>query len=209
MNPPATTIREYDRNAPDRDQTETATFALGCFWGPEAQFGAMDGVVRTRVGYAGGTKLNPTYHDLGDQTEVFQVDYDVDELSYADLLAVVFDNHDPNRQTRKRQYQNIVFADSPAQRETLETNLEANGLDADSIETRVERLTRFYPAESYHQKYNLKANQSLLEPFEEADYTDEELRESPAAAKLNGAAAGHDISDSRGLETLLNRNLSL
>ena len=209
MNPTATMIREYDRDAPDREETEIATFALGCFWGPDARFGAMDGVVRTRVGYAGGTKLNPTYHELGDQTEVFQVDYDMDELSYADLLDIVFDNHNPNHQSRKRQYQNIVFADSPEQRETLETYLEANGLDANSIETRIERLTRFYPAESYHQKYNLKSNRSLLEPFGEADYTDEELRESPAAAKLNGYAAGHDISDPHGLETLLNRNLSV
>lgn len=209
MNPTATMIREYDRKAPDRDETETATFALGCFWGPEAQFGAMDGVVRTRVGYAGGTKLNPTYRELGDQTEVFQVDYDPADTSYADLLAVVFDNHDPNHQTRKTQYQNIVFADSPEQRETLETYLEANGLNADSIETRVERLTRFYPAESYHQKYNLKAKQSLLDPFEEAGYDDEGLRGSPAAAKLNGYAGGYDISEANDLGAVLHRSSSV
>ena len=209
MNPTATMIREYDRDAPDREETETATFALDCFWGPEAQFGAMDGVIRTRVGYAGGTKPNPTYRDLGDQTEVFQVDYDPDDLSYGDLLAVVFENHDPSQQTRKTQYQNIVFYDSSDQRETLESVLESNGLDAETIETRIERLTRFYLAESYHQKYNLKANQSLLDPFEEAGYDDEKLRESPAAAKRNGYAGGHDISEEHDLGAILKRSPSV
>lgn len=209
MNPTAITIREYDQDAPDQDETETATFALGCFWGPEAQFGAMDGVVRTRVGYAGGTKPNPTYHDLSDHTEVFQVDYDPADLSYADLLAVIFENHDPSQQTRKTQYQNIVFYDSPDQKDTLESFLETNGLDAETIETRIERLTRFYLAESYHQKYNLKAKQSLVDSFEEAGYDDEELRESSAAAKLNGYAGGHDIPEEHGLGVLLNRSPSV
>lgn len=202
-------IHEYDRKAPDRDETETATFALGCFWGPEALFGAMDGVVRTRVGYAGGTKLNPTYRELGDQTEAFQVDYNPADVSYADLLAVVFENHDPSHQTRNTQYQNIVFYDSPDQKKALESVLETNGRDAETIETRTEQFTRFYLAESYHQKYNLKAKQSLLEPFKEAGYDDEELRESPAAAKLNGYAGGHDISEEHDLGAILKRNQSV
>jgi len=54
-------VRRYDDAAPDSDATETATVALGYFWGPDARFGAMDGVVRTRVGYAGGTTPDPTY----------------------------------------------------------------------------------------------------------------------------------------------------
>ncbi len=208
MNPTPTMIREYDRDAPDQKETETAAFALGCFWGPEAQFGAMDGVVRTRVGYAGGTKPDPTYHDLGDHTEVFQVDYDPADLSYADLLAVVFENHDPSHQTRKTQYQNIVFYGSPNQRETVESVLETRELDAKTIETRIERHTQFHLAESYHQKYNLKAEQSLLDPFEEAGYDDERLRESPAAAKLNGYAGGHGLSEENDLGALLKRNSS-
>lgn len=172
-------IRDYDEHAPDSDETETATFALGCFWSPDGQFGAIDGVVRTRVGYAGGTKANPSYHDLGDHTEVFQVDYDPDEVSYADLLARVFRSHDPRRQTPKAQYQNIVFAATAAQRDALDACLEANGYDPDGIETRIEQLSRFYPAEDYHQKHSLRAKRSLMEAFEEAGYDDEDLRESP------------------------------
>ena len=192
-------IREYDKQAPNSDETSTATFALGCFWGPEATFGAMDGVVRTRVGYAGGTKRDPSYHALGDHSEVFQVDYDPDKLTYEDLLDHVFRSHDPRRQTRKTQYQNAVFTAAAKQGETLESYLEANGLDADAIETRIERLSQFYLAETYHQKHSLRSRGSVVDTFAEAGYDDDDVRESPAAAKLNGHAAGHDISADREL----------
>jgi len=194
------TIREYDRTAPDRDATATATFALGCFWGPDAQFGPIEGVVRTRVGYAGGTKPDPTYHALGDHTEAFQVDFDPGELSVRDLLETVFASHDPDRQTRKTQYHNVVFTASSEQRDALDAFLDERGLAADAIATRLERLDQFYPAEDYHQKYNLRSNRRLLSTFEEAGYDDTDIRESPAAAKLNGAAAGYDVPQSPELE---------
>jgi len=63
----------YDQKMNEVD-TETATFALGCFWGPDASFGALEGVVRTRVGYAGGDKNNPTYKMIGDHTETIEID---------------------------------------------------------------------------------------------------------------------------------------
>jgi len=193
MTPTPTAIREYDRTAPDGDATRTATFALGCFWGPDAEFGAMEDVVRTRVGYAGGTKAGPTYHALGDHTEAVQVDYVPDGRSFADLLDTVFANHDPTRQTRKTQYQNIVFAMTPDHHQAIDAYLEEHDLPVDAIETRVERLEQFYPAEDYHQKYNLRSNPRIVNAFEEAGYGDADLRESPAAAKLNGQAAGHDV----------------
>lgn len=188
------TIRDYDSRAQGDNETETATFALGCFWGPDAEFGAVDGIVRTRVGYAGGTKRDPSYHALGDHTEVFQVDYDPEEITYTDLLDRVFRSHDPHRQTQKTQYQNIVFAANQAQREALDAFLEANGLSPDGIDTRIEQLSRFHPAEDYHQKHSLRSQRSLMTAFEEAGYDDEDIRESPAAAKLNGRAAGHEIT---------------
>lgn len=187
-------IRDYDDRAPDSADTETATFALGCFWGPDARFGAMDGVVRTRVGYAGGSRPDPTYHALGDHTEVFQVDYDPGVVSYTDLLGRVFQAHDPYSQSRKTQYQHVVFTASTTQRDALEAYLAAAGYNADAVQTRLEELSRFSPAEDYHQKHSLRAQPSLLNAFEEAGYGDEALRESPAAATLNGYAAGHDVS---------------
>jgi len=188
-----TVVREYDRAAPEPAATETATFARGCVWGRDARFGARAGVVRTRVGYAGGTARDPSYHALGDHTEAFQVDYDPDRTSYRELLEDVLRSHDPNTRVRKTQYQNVVFAATPAQRETLDTVLEDRGLDPDSIATRIEQLGRFYPAEDYHQKHSLRGTPGLESVFEELGYDDADLRESPAAATLNGYAAGHDI----------------
>ena len=190
----ATQITEYDRRAMDSDSTATATFGLGCFWGPDAQFGAIDGVVRTRVGYAGGTTRDPTYHSLGNHTEVFQVEFDPDAITYRDLLDVVFESHNPRHRTSKTQYQNVVLAATPAQQETLTEFLSSRGFTADGIGTRIEQLTRFYPAEDYHQKYKLRSVSSLMDAFDDAGYGDEAVRESPIAAKLNGYAAGHDVA---------------
>lgn len=190
-----TRIREYDRRATDSAETATATFGVGCFWGPDARFGAMDGVVRTRVGYAGGTTTDPTYRSLGDHTEVFQVEFDPGTVTYRDLLETVFERHDPRAQTRKTQYQNVVFAATADQRAALDEFLSSRGLTADGIATRVERLSRFYLAEDYHQKYTLRSVSSFMDAFEAAGYDDSEFRESPIAAKLNGDAAGHDVAE--------------
>jgi peptide-methionine (S)-S-oxide reductase len=191
-------VREHDRAALDPFATETATFGLGCFWGPDARFGALEGVVRTRVGYAGGTRADPSYHALGDHTEVFQVDFDPERTSYRALAGRALDAHDPNRQVRKTQYQNVVFAATAAQRETLAAVLEERGLEAGAIGTRIERLDRFYPAEDYHQKHSLRGTPGLRSVFDELGYDDAELRESPAAATLNGHAAGHDVGGELG-----------
>lgn len=194
-----TAIREYDERAPDPKETATATFALGCFWGPDARFGAMEGVVRTRVGYAGGRAADPTYHALGDHTEAFQVEFDPGVVPFRDLLAAAFRGHDPNHQTGKTQYQNVVFAGGADQRAVLDDYLADRGLDADAIGTRIERLDRFHLAESYHQKYNLKGTPSVGGVLEDTGYDQAAIRESPAAAKLNGFASGHDVPDAREL----------
>ena len=195
-----TQIREYDSRAMDSAETATATFGTGCFWGPDAQFGAIDGVVRTRVGYAGGTEIDPTYHALGDHTEVFQVEFDPDTMTYRDLLNRVFHSHAPQHQTRKTQYQNIVFAATEDQRAVLDEFLATRGLTAEGIGTRIEQLSRFHPAEDYHQKYKLRSVSSFMDAFDAAGYGDEELRESPTAAKLNGYAAGHDVAIAEDLQ---------
>ena len=193
-------IREYDERAPAPAETETATFALGCVWGPDAAFGALDGVVRTRVGYAGGSKSDPTYHDLGDHTEAIQVDHDPAACSYRDLLDVAFGHHDPRNQPRKTQYQNIVFTDSDDQRTAVEEFLDDLGLGREAVETRIEPLRAFHLAEAYHQKYNLKGKRWLTDAFEEAGYDAAAIRESPAAAKLNADISGHDVEAPRLLD---------
>ena len=189
-------VRAYDRAAPAPGETRSATFGLGCFWAPDARFGAVDGVVRTRVGYAGGTTPAPTYHDLGDHTEVVQVDYDPARVDYADLLGVAFDAHDPRARSRSRQYRSVVFPPE-GERGTVAAVLEARFGDPDPDPTRVatavESLGAFTPAEDYHQNYRLRSRQRLVDAFDEAGYGDDALRESPAAATLNGYAAGHEV----------------
>lgn len=184
-------IREYDSQAPT--ETETATFGLGCFWGPDAAFGAVDGVVRTRVGYAGGTKSDPSYEVLGDHTEVVQVDYDPGRVTFEELLEQAFDAHTPLEQSRKRQYQHILFVESDDQRAQLRAYLDTSGYDPERIETRLERLSEFHLAEPYHQKFNLSGARWATDPFDEAGYDEAAIRESPAAAKLNGHLGGHKV----------------
>jgi len=194
-----TALQRYDHEAPDSADADTATFALGCFWGPDAKFGAMDGVVRTRVGYAGGTTPDPTYADIGDHTEALQIEYDPRELSFADLLDVAFRSHDPRHRVGKTQYQNIVFTATEKQREALASYLEGSEYGREGIETRIEPLEQFTLAEPYHQKYRLQSKRWATTVFREAGYDGADLRESPAAAKLNGYVAGHDIPEAEAL----------
>ena len=185
-------IKQYDESAPTPAETETATFALGCFWGPDARFGSLDGVIRTRVGYAGGTTADPTYHSLGDHTEAVQLEYDPSEVTYTALLMLALESHDPHRQPSKRQYQNIFFP-TPSQKETVKTVLDSNGFDIDSVATRIRSPpSPFYNAEDYHQKYHLRSKRWAIEAFDNAGYDEDALRESPTAAILNATAAGHD-----------------
>jgi peptide-methionine (S)-S-oxide reductase len=187
-----TVLREYDRSAPE--ETERATFGLGCFWGPDATFGALDGVVRTRVGYAGGTKTDPSYRTLGDHTEVVQLDFDPDRISYRELVDLAFHEHNPRTQTGKRQYQNLLLTESESQHETVTNYIEHSDFPREQIETRIEGLGSFYAAEDYHQKYNLRSHPAMVGAFEDAEYSESEIRESPAAAKLNAHVTGKDVS---------------
>jgi len=184
-------ITAYDAAAPSPEETETATVALGCFWGPDAAFGALDGVVRTRVGYAGGTSDAPTYHDLGDHSEAVQVEYDPDQLAFEEVVDIAIENHSVRTQPRDRQYQHVLFFESPAERNSIETRLDA--LAVDDVQTRVEALDAFHPAETYHQKYHLRSKRAVLSAFEEAGYDATAIRESPAAATLNAEAGGYDV----------------
>ncbi len=182
--------------APPSGATETATFGLGCFWGPDARFGAMAGVVRTRVGYAGGTTPEPTYYDLGDHTEVVQVEYDATVVSYADLLEVFWSNHDPRATPRKRQYRNVILTDTDAHREAAErTRGEVKSRLGGSVATPVEDLDGFSLAEPYHQKYELRSTPVLGDEL--VDRYGDALVDSTAAARLNGFVAGHGDPERR------------
>ena len=193
--PPLTAL-QVDADALPPAETETATFGMGCFWGPDGRFGAIEGVVRTRVGYAGGTEPEPSYYSLGDHTEVVRVEYDPRELTYEDLLEVFWGNHNPFSAPHKRQYRGVVLAHDDRQREAAEASASAlSERTGQSVETAIESLDSFTLAEDYHQKYELRSTPVLGDEL--GDIYGPALVDSTVAARLNGFVAGHGDPDQR------------
>src|SRR5512139_1601147 len=126
----------------------------------------MDGVIRTRVGYAGGSKADPTYHDLGDHAETLQIDYDLTRISYRDLLDIFWQSHTPTRRSWSRQYASIIFFQNEEQKrlaiETRDREEERRGTE---IHTEIRPYSRFFLAEDYHQKYRLQQERELMREF--------------------------------------------
>jgi peptide-methionine (S)-S-oxide reductase len=145
--------------------TQKATFGAGCFWGVEAAFRQIPGVVATAVGYAGGTLANPTYKDVcTDRTghaEVVEVEYDPDRVAYDDLLTVFWENHDPTQLNRQgpdwgTQYRSVIFVHSPEQEAAAQESKAAraaSGRYRRSIVTEITPAPPFYRAVDYHQQY--------------------------------------------------------
>ena len=141
----------------------TATFAAGCFWGVEAAFRQVDGVLSTRVGYTGGDTQNPTYQEVCSGTtghaEAVEVVFDAERVSYQQLLAVFWAEHDPttvNRQgpDRGSQYRSAIFFEDADQQDVATTSMEAAQKNhARPIVTEITRAGEFFPAEDHHQKY--------------------------------------------------------
>jgi peptide-methionine (S)-S-oxide reductase len=181
---------DRDATAPPPSETVTATFGMGCFWGPDAKFGALPGVVRTRVGYAGGTQPNPSYYSLGDHTEVVQVEYDPTEIEYTGLLDAFWAGHDPFSTAHKRQYRGVVLAHDDTQREAAQQSKETLAdRTGKTVETPIESLTGFTLAEAYHQKYELRSTPVVSDEL--LDVYNDALVDSTVAARLNGLVAGH------------------
>lgn len=190
-NPDTTTARPpIDRNAPDRPVR--AAFALGCFWGPDALFGALDGVVRTSVGYAGGTTPDPTYDAIGDHIETVRVEYDPAQIDYSTLLEHFWAAHDPTRAPFKRQYQSALFPRTEGQKEQARASLEtmAGQFDA-ALATEIIADAPFYRAEAYHQKHKLRRHPDVMRPVRALYPDDEAFADAPATALINGYVGGH------------------
>jgi len=144
---------------------DKTTFGGGCFWGVEAVFRRVPGVVATTVGYMGGTLRSPTYKDVcTDRTghaEVVQVEYDPAKVSYEELLKVFFENHDPTTLNQQgpdvgTQYRSVIFFHDPAQEAAARASKERltrNGTYSRPIVTDIVPATEFWRAEEYHQQY--------------------------------------------------------
>ncbi|KAL0928229.1 hypothetical protein M5K25_000101 [Dendrobium thyrsiflorum] len=171
-----------------------AVFALGSFWRSEAAFGCLPGVVRTLVGYAGGIKPNPEYRNLGNHAECVQIEYDPTVISFKQLLDVFWASHDPRQVFGQgpdvgNQYRSIIFTNGSVEARLAASSKETEQTKSRSsiVTTQIQQLGVFYPAESDHQKFELKRNRFLLQLI--GNIEEEELQKSTMAAKLNSYAA--------------------
>jgi peptide-methionine (S)-S-oxide reductase len=152
----------------------------------------MDGVVRTRVGYSGGQKKDPTYRSIGDHSETIQIDYDPTCISYKDLLLVFWQSHDPTSKSWSRQYMSAIFYHNDEQRKlALETQAFEEEQRNKKIRTEIVPFSKFYLAEDYHQKYYLRGNTDLMREFKAMYPRDIDFVNSTAAARVNGYIGGH------------------
>jgi len=149
-----------------------ATFGAGCFWGVEAAFRQLPGVLSTSVGYLGGTMTNPTYRDVCSgrtgHAEVVQVTYDPESITYDDLLTVFWDNHNPTTMNRQgpdigTQYRSAIFYHDDEQKATAissKDERDRSGRFGNPIVTEITAATEYYEAEDYHQQYLEKRGMS-------------------------------------------------
>lgn len=145
---------------------EKATFGAGCFWGVEASFREIPGVVDTAVGYEGGDFENPTYQDVcTDRTghaEVVEVTYNPEKVSYDTLLEHFWKSHNPTSRNRQgpdvgTQYRSVIFIHSPEQEQSAQRSRQnAQAQFANPIVTEIVPAKTFYRAEDYHQQYLAK-----------------------------------------------------
>lgn len=152
----------------------------------------LDGVIRTRVGYAGGQTHNPDYGNIGDHTETVQVDFDPVKISYEELLAFFWKRHRPGERTWSRQYMNAVFYHDEQQKQSaLDSKARLEGEIGHTVHTQVLPLRSFTLAEDYHQKYLLRRASDLMRELRGIYPTTMGLVNSTAAARLNGYVGGY------------------
>ena len=143
--------------------TEKATFGAGCFWGVEAAFRKVDGVIEATSGYSGGRVKDPSYGDVctgaTGHAEVVEVEYDPERVSYEELLEVFWDEHDPTQVNRQgpdvgTQYRSVIFFHTPEQETTARASVEkVQARYKKPIATEITPVSEFYRAEDYHQRY--------------------------------------------------------
>jgi peptide-methionine (S)-S-oxide reductase len=155
---------------PFPEHLQQAVFGMGCFWGVERRFWQLDGVYTTAVGYAGGTTSDPDYKRVCSgstgHAEVVLVVFDPAVVSYEQLLAVFWENHDPTQGMRQgndigTQYRSAIYTldatqDTAARKSLPEYQAELHKASYGDITTEIKALDKFWYAEDYHQQYLAK-----------------------------------------------------
>ncbi len=151
---------------------QKATFAAGCFWGVEAAFRHVRGVIGTVVGYTGGSKPEPTYEQVCTGTtghaEAVEIMFDPKVLSYEQILDIFWKNHDPTQLNRQgpdigTNYRSVIFYHTPEQKAAAEASRDrlqkSEKYRTKKIATEIAPASEFWPAEEYHQQYYEKCGQ--------------------------------------------------
>jgi methionine-S-sulfoxide reductase len=173
-------VSNADTNAPNSSSasTKTAIFAGGCFWCIQPAFDKAKGVLKTIVGYCGGTQPNPTYElatsEKTNYRESIEVTYDPAKISYEQLLDIYWRQIDPTQSDGQftdigLSYRAAIFYGSDEEKKIAEISkkkLAQSGKFKKPIVTEVLPATKFYPAEAYHQKY-YQQNPEHFEAFEQ------------------------------------------
>lgn len=151
-------------------------------------------MISTRVGYAGGTRADPTYYSLGDHSETVQIEYDPAQVSYGELLEVFWNSHNPIYEASSRQYMSIIFYHDDEQRKlAFETRGRQELEVGKRVFTEIVPAGSFYLAEDYHQKHFLRQVPQILKELA-ATYPDiEDFVASTAVARINGYLAGYGL----------------
>ena len=144
------------------------------------------------MGYSGGTKKHPTYHNLGDHTETFQVDFDPAKISYEQLLEIFWAGHRPDERPWSRQYMKAVFYHHEEQKRLAEASRDKVAAKIrGQVSTPILPATEFYLAEDYHQKYALRRGApDLLREYEAIYPKLEDFVNSTAVTRVNGYLGG-------------------
>jgi len=155
-------------------EIQKAIFAAGCFWGVEANFRKVEGVISTRVGYTGGSFSEPTYKDVcshkTDHTEAIEIAFDPSKVTYNELLEVFWSIHDPTTLNRQgpdigTQYRSAIFYINSEQKEKAlnsKARLEASKRYKRAIVTQIVPASDFWEAEEYHQQYVEKRKNKIF-----------------------------------------------
>jgi peptide-methionine (S)-S-oxide reductase len=210
----------------DRDahaDVERALFAVGCYWSAEGRFGALPGVVSTRVGYLvpvppGAGKhvpRSPLATPLDEATEAVEVTYDPSAISYADLLGTFWAAHDPTQAAHKPKYQAVICPLDNDQRRHAEASMQEQATrHAKPIRTSISGPADFRPAPARDQKHRLQSDAQLMTAFARLFPDEESFLASTAATRANGFLSGYGTAAERaaqvpelGLPTALKHRL--
>lgn len=149
-------------------------------------------MIRTRVGYSGGTTANPTYYAIGDHSETVQIDFDPTQISYEELLREFWDSHTATYQSYSAQYRNILHYHNESQRQAAEASLREVASELSSpVLTELRPAGTFYMAEDYHQKYYVRSDRFWSGELDTLYPDPARFRDSTLVARINGCLAGY------------------